>query len=47
MPATKCPRCLNEYDDNADIALHLVQDHNYTYEKAMQWIREREELCGR
>lgn len=41
----KCPRC-DFHDDAVAIAVHLMQDHNLTYEQAQEWIRGESEKCA-
>lgn len=42
----QCPRCDLRMDD-VTLAVHLMMDHDYKYEKAMDWIHSQEEKCVR
>jgi hypothetical protein len=42
LPFMKCPIC-RLVSDEVEIAVHLLQEHGWPYQKAMDWIRGIEE----
>jgi len=46
MSAIKCPICgTMDIQDLVEMAVHLMDKHSWSYEKAGDWIVEQEELC--
>ncbi len=39
----KCPACSYENKDHAEVAMHLTDEHEYSFDEAMDWLRSVEE----